>query len=64
MKKFRFSAHSKREELIEIVKKLKPEKVILVHGDEAAIGWVGNKILKEFKDARVFQAEIGKEIEI
>lgn len=64
IEKFRFSAHSKREELIEIVRKLKPEKVLLVHGDEDAIGWIGNKILKEFKDVRVFKAEIGKEIEI
>jgi cleavage and polyadenylation specificity factor subunit 3 len=64
IEKFRFSAHSKREELIEIARRLKPEKVILVHGDEDAIGWIGNKILTDFKGVRVFQAEIGKEIEI
>ena len=58
IKHFKFSAHSKREELIEIVKKFKPEKVILVHGDEEAIGWMGNRILKDFKSVRVYQAKL------
>jgi Cft2 family RNA processing exonuclease len=62
IEKFRFSAHSKREELVGIVRKLQPEKVILIHGDEDAIDWIGNQILMNFKDVRVFQAEIGKEI--
>ena len=64
IEKFRFSAHSKREELVGIVRKLQPEKVILIHGDEGAIDWIGNQILMNFKDVRVFQAEIGKEIEL
>jgi Cft2 family RNA processing exonuclease len=64
IKHFKFSAHSNREGLIEIVRKLKPEKVILVHGDEEAISWVGNQILIETRSTRVYQAEIGKEIEL
>lgn len=64
IKQFKFSAHSNREGLIEIVRKLKPENVILIHGDEQAISWVGNKILNEFKSIKVFQAETGKQIEI
>ena len=64
IEKFRFSAHSKREELVGIVRKLQPEKVILIHGDEEAIDWIGNQILMSFKDARVSKAEIGKEINL
>ncbi len=64
IKQFKFSAHSNREGLLEIVKKLRPEKIILVHGDEQAIRWIGNAVLKEFKEIKVFQAELGKEIEI
>ena len=64
IERFKFSAHSRREGLIEIVRRLKPEKVILVHGDENAISWVGNQILKEFKDIKVYQAEIGRAIEV
>jgi len=64
IKQFKFSAHSNREGLLEIVKKLRPDKIILVHGDEEAIRWIGNAVLKEFKEIKVFQAELGKEIEI
>jgi cleavage and polyadenylation specificity factor subunit 3 len=62
IKKFRFTAHSKREDLIEIVRRLKPENVILVHGDIDAIDWIGASILKEFKGIKVYKAEVGKEI--
>lgn len=64
VKHFKFSAHSNREGLLEIVNKLRPEKIILVHGDEKAIRWIGNAVLKEFREIKVFQAEVGKEIEI
>ena len=62
VKKFRFTAHSKREDLLEIVKRLKPANVILVHGDDIAIDWIGSGILKQFKDVKVYKAEAGKEI--
>lgn len=61
IKNFRFSAHSKREGLLEIVRRLKPDNVILIHGDSPAIDWVGATILKEYKDTRVFKAKRGKE---
>ena len=64
VQRFKFSAHSNRDGLLEIVKKLRPEKIILVHGDEQAIRWIGNAVLKDFKEIKVFQAELGKEIEI
>ena len=41
IKNFRFSAHSRREELVSIVKKLNPDKIILIHGDKEAINWIG-----------------------
>jgi len=59
---FRFSAHSIREDLLKVVDKLNPEKVILVHGDPPAIDWIGASILKENKKRKVFAAEPGKEI--
>ena len=62
IKNFRFSSHSKREEFLEIVKKLKPGNVILVHGDSSAIDWVGASILKNHKGIKVFKAEKGKKI--
>ena len=63
-KNFKFSAHSNRTGLIKIVKQLKPDKVILVHGDENAIGWVGGEILKNYHGIKVYHAEIGKALDI
>ena len=62
IKNFRFSAHAKRDGLMEIVMKLNPNNVILVHGDSPAIDWVGAAILKNYKRTRVFKAEKGREI--
>ena len=62
IKRFRFSAHSRREDLLKVVDKLNPDKVILVHGDPPAIDWIGASILKENKKRKVFAAEPGKEV--
>ncbi len=62
VKNFRFSSHTKREGLLEIVTKLKPDNVILVHGDPAAIKWVGASIIKNLQNIKVFEAEKGKKI--
>ncbi len=43
---------------------MKPEKVILIHGEEDAIGWMGNRILKDFNGVRVYQAKLGSGIDI
>jgi predicted metal-dependent RNase len=59
---FRFSAHSRREELLSIVDSLKPRRVILVHGDEEAIHWMGSSILESYPFMKVYTAEIAKEI--
>ncbi len=59
---FKFSAHARREGLLKIVDKLKPENVILTHGDEDAIDWIGSEILKKHKKIKLYTANIGKEI--
>ena len=64
IKKFRFPSHSKREDLLEIVKQLNPASVILVHGSEGAIKWIGSQILKTHPHIRLHAAENGKPIYI
>jgi Cft2 family RNA processing exonuclease len=64
IKNFKFSAHARREDLLNIVDKLKPENVILTHGDEDALDWVGSSILKKYKSIKVQIAKVGKEIKI
>jgi cleavage and polyadenylation specificity factor subunit 3 len=62
IKNFRFSAHSKREELVSLVKKINPDKIVLIHGDKEAIDWIGASVLKQFPNKKVFAAENFKEI--
>jgi len=62
IKNFRFSAHSKREELVSLVEKLNPEKAVLIHGDKEAINWMGASILKQYPGKKVYAAENFKEI--
>ncbi|MEO8398476.1 MAG: MBL fold metallo-hydrolase [Ignavibacteriaceae bacterium] len=64
IKNFKFSAHSNREELLNIVEKLEPKNVILVHGDPPAIDWIGASIIKGNKNIKVYSPEIGKEIQL
>ncbi len=62
IERFYFPTHSKRNELVTIVKKLNPKRVVIVHGEPAAHDWMGNRILTEFPHMQVFSAEKGKEI--
>ena len=64
IKNFKFSAHARREDLLSLVDKLKPDNVILIHGDEEALDWMGSSILKKHKNIKVQIAEAGKEIKI
>jgi cleavage and polyadenylation specificity factor subunit 3 len=60
IERFRFSAHARREELLEIVRRLQPKHVLLTHGDEKAITAFGNLILETFPDMKVSAPEVGK----
>lgn len=62
IKNFKFSAHSKREELLQIVNRLNPDNVVLVHGDKDAINWIGASIIKLQNGKKVYSAEVGKKI--
>ncbi|MDI6804023.1 MAG: MBL fold metallo-hydrolase RNA specificity domain-containing protein [Bacteroidota bacterium] len=61
---FRLSSHSNREELIDVVKRLKPKTVILVHGEKDGYDWMGKEILTRFPKMRVILPEVGKEYNI
>ncbi|MBO6575141.1 MAG: MBL fold metallo-hydrolase [Rhodothermales bacterium] len=42
--RFRFSGHSHRRDLLDLVERLDPKRVILVHGDEQAREWMADNI--------------------
>lgn len=50
---FSFSSHSTKVGLLDMVKKLDPELVVLVHGDEPAIDSVGKAMMEAFPSKRV-----------
>ena len=62
IERFYFPSHSKREDLLAIVRQTNAERVILVHGDHEAKDWLGYNILNKFKEVRVHSAETGKQI--
>lgn len=62
IKNFRFPSHSNKNELLEIVEKLNPEKIILVHGEEESINSMAKLILLQNKKRKIFLAQKGKEI--
>ncbi len=64
VKRFYFPSHSKREEIVDIVKKLKPEKVVLIHGEEKAKNWVGQQILSLGNNTKLYSAQKGKLIRL
>jgi len=59
--KFRLSGHSHRKELLSIVEKLSPKKVLLVHGEPGAREWMSENIRHLYPNIEVIcpnQAEI------
>jgi len=62
IERFYFPSHSKREELLEIVRHTHAQRVILVHGDNQAKDWLGNNILNKFTNVKLHSAELGKQV--
>ena len=50
---FTFSAHASRETIVAYIKRVKPKKLILVHGDPAAIGWFTGAIRGEVPEIEI-----------
>ncbi|MBE2256839.1 MAG: hypothetical protein IAE65_11640, partial [Ignavibacteria bacterium] len=61
---FTFSSHAQSEDLIKMVEKLDPEKVILVHGDKPTIDRIGQEILERFPGKKVLAPEKLRKYEI
>lgn len=62
IERFYFPSHSIREDLLKIVEKLNPKKVILVHGEKNSVDWVGEKILSNFSNIKVTSPINGRAI--
>lgn len=60
VERFRFSGHSHRRELLQIVEKVKPKKIVLVHGETDAREWMANNIRYFYPDAEIYMPEHGE----
>lgn len=59
IERFYFASHSKREELLAMVDKLNPGRVILLHGDFDAKSWLGSQIMGKYNHIKMHSSEVG-----
>lgn len=61
---FNFSAHASRESIRAWVNKVKPKKIVLVHGDPSAIEWFRQTFSADLPDSEVIVPVPGEPIEL
>lgn len=59
IERFYFASHSKREELLNMVDVLRPDRVILLHGDFESKSWLGQNILDKYGHIKMHSSEVG-----
>jgi Cft2 family RNA processing exonuclease len=64
IEQFQFSAHASRESIVQYVKQLAPKKVVLVHGDPAAVEWTRARLVAELPGSEVIVPTPGVELEL
>lgn len=64
VQQFRFSGHSHRRELIQLVETLQPQKVVLVHGEEKSRAWLADNVRFFYPHIEIFLPDAGVPIEL
>ena len=64
IEQFQFSAHASRESIVRYVKQLAPKKIVLVHGDLAAVEWTRARLAAELPGSEVIVPTPGAEMEL
>jgi Cft2 family RNA processing exonuclease len=64
LERFRFSAHARRDELLDYIFTTKPKHVFLVHGDPAATASMSAEIEANFPDMNVVIPRLGESYQI
>ena len=59
---FDFSAHSTRETICDYVLKVRPKKLLLVHGDASAMDWFAQTLSKDLPDTEIVLPEPGQTV--
>jgi Cft2 family RNA processing exonuclease len=64
VERFQFSAHASRESLLAYAIKLAPKKILLVHGDPAAVEWMRASLAAQLPNSDVVVPAPGVEIQL
>jgi Cft2 family RNA processing exonuclease len=64
IEQFQFSAHASRESIVGYVKQLAPKKIVLVHGDAAAVEWTRATLAAELPGSEVIVPTPGVELDL
>lgn len=62
--RFRFSGHSHRRDLIQLVEKTQPKKIILVHGETEARQWMADNIQFFYPEIEILMPKGGEPIDV
>lgn len=62
--RFRFSGHSHRRDLLHLVDRLRPKKIVLVHGETEAREWMMDNIHYFHPEIELYCPEMGEELEL
>jgi Cft2 family RNA processing exonuclease len=64
IEQFQFSAHASRESLVAYAAKLRPKKILLVHGDPPAVEWMRARLEGELPNCDVIVPKPAVEMEL
>jgi len=64
IEQFQFSAHASRESIVRYVKQLAPKKIVLVHGDPAAVEWTSAQLAAGLPESEVIVPAPGVAIDL
>lgn len=64
VERFRFSGHSHRRDLLQIVEQMAPETVVLVHGEPEAQAWMQSEIEDRHPETTVHRPQWGETIDL
>ncbi|MEM1126900.1 MAG: MBL fold metallo-hydrolase [Bacteroidota bacterium] len=60
--RFRLSGHSHRRDLLQLVEKLRPKKIVLVHGEEDARSWMEDNIRFFYPEIEIYRPKGGEPV--
>jgi Cft2 family RNA processing exonuclease len=64
IEQFQFSAHATRESLVDFARKISPGRILLIHGDPAAVEWMRFTLSNELPGSEVIVPAPGVELEL